>query len=96
MAENMTFDYDVQGDVLYVFDGTPRETLNVDLAERVVLRIDPHTHRAVGLMVHNVTGEADEDLDEKVLRVLVDMAEATIDGFNRMSRKMPVEEALAG
>lgn len=96
MAEGITYDYDSESDVLYVFEGTPRATVNVDLGKRVVLRIDPETHRAVGMMVHNVTGDEEPELSNRALQVLVDMAQATIDGFNRVFTKMPAEEALAG
>lgn len=48
---DLTWDYDEEGDVLYISVGQPRPAIGVDIGEGVVLRYDEAKHEVVGITV---------------------------------------------
>ncbi len=51
MAQKLIYNYDDEGDVLYIFLGKPYGTLNLDVDGDVTVRFDPETQEAVGFTV---------------------------------------------
>jgi uncharacterized protein YuzE len=45
--------YDPDGDVLYVNFGQPAASTGYQLSDQILLRVDPHAHKASGLTIFN-------------------------------------------
>lgn len=52
--ENLTWDYDEEGDVLYISVGEPRPAVTVDLGESILARYDEKEREVVGITILNV------------------------------------------
>lgn len=48
---DLMWDYDEEGDVLYISVGQPRPAIGIDIGEGVVLRYDEAKHEVVGITV---------------------------------------------
>ena len=48
---DLSWDYDEDGDVLYISVGEPRPAVGVDIGEGVILRYDEAEHEVVGITV---------------------------------------------
>jgi len=48
---DLSWDYDEDGDVLYISVGEPRPAVGVDIGEGVILRYDEAKHEVVGITV---------------------------------------------
>lgn len=48
---DLSWDYDEEGDVLYISVGQPRPALGIDIGEGVLLRYDEAKHEVVGITV---------------------------------------------
>ena len=96
MATDLTYDYDSIGDTLYIFEGVPRDTRNIDIEDNIVLRVDPKAHRAVGMMVHNVSLIYGQ-VDKRTLDGMLHLAKALLRSYNLMLERYPdAEQALVG
>jgi uncharacterized protein YuzE len=51
MEEKVIYDYDASSDVLYLFVGEPRNTLNNHIDADVCIRLDVETGEVVGLTI---------------------------------------------
>lgn len=52
--ETLTWDYDEEGDVLYISVGEPRPAVTVDLGESILARYDEKEREVVGITILNV------------------------------------------
>jgi uncharacterized protein YuzE len=50
-SQNLDWDYDEEGDVLYLSVGKPEKALGVDIGEGLVVRMDAAEKEVVGLTV---------------------------------------------
>jgi uncharacterized protein YuzE len=50
----LTWEYDEEGDVLYISIGDPRPAATVDLGESVLARYDEKQNEVVGITIMNV------------------------------------------
>ena len=94
MARALTYDYDKIGDVLYLFRGTPYDTHNVELDERMVLRLDPKTHQVVGLMVHDLRAQFEGPINKQTLAAIAQAFEMQIDSLNKLRENKDVRDVI--
>ncbi len=52
--ETLTWDYDEEGDVLYISVGEPRPAVTIDLGESILARYDEKEREVVGITILNV------------------------------------------
>ena len=52
--ESLTWDYDEEGDVLYISVGEPRPAVTIDLGESILARYDEKEREVVGITILNV------------------------------------------
>jgi uncharacterized protein YuzE len=50
----LTWEYDEEGDVLYISIGDPRPAVTVDLGESVLARYDEKQNEVIGITIMNV------------------------------------------
>ena len=48
---DLIWDYDEEGDVLYISVGEPKPAVGIDIGEGVILRYDEAKHEVVGITV---------------------------------------------
>jgi uncharacterized protein YuzE len=63
--ENLSWDYDEEGDVLYISVGEPRPAVTVDLGESILARYDEDKREVVGITILNVRRRLLEGLSVK-------------------------------
>ena len=52
--ETLTWEYDEEGDVLYISVGEPRPAVTVDLGESILARYDDKAKEVVGITILNI------------------------------------------
>ena len=52
--ESLSWNYDEEGDVLYISIGKPRPAVTIDLGEGLFARYDEHAKEVVGLTILNM------------------------------------------
>lgn len=52
--ESLSWDYDEEGDVLYISVGEPRPAVTIDLGESILARYDEEEREVVGITILNV------------------------------------------
>lgn len=52
--EALTWEYDEEGDVLYISVGEPRPAVTIDLGESILARYDEKESEVVGITILNV------------------------------------------
>ena len=60
--ENIDWEYDKEGDVLYLSIGKPRKATGVDIGQGVIVRYDEKKKEVVGLTVLGVRSKLLENL----------------------------------
>lgn len=63
--ESLTWDYDEEGDVLYISVGEPRPAVTIDLGESILARYDEKEKEVVGITILNVRRRLLEGLSVK-------------------------------
>jgi uncharacterized protein YuzE len=63
--ESLTWDYDEEGDVLYISVGEPRPAVTIDLGESILARYDEKEREVVGITILNVRRRLLEGLSVK-------------------------------
>lgn len=53
-AESLSWEYDEEGDVLYIAVGDPRPAVTIDVGESVLVRFDEEAREVVGITILNV------------------------------------------
>jgi uncharacterized protein YuzE len=53
-SENVTWEYDQEGDVLYISLDDPKPATTIDLGDGVFLRIDEGSHQVVGVTLFGI------------------------------------------
>jgi uncharacterized protein YuzE len=61
----LTWEYDEEGDVLYISIGDPRPAVTVDLGESVLARYDEKQNEVVGITILNVRRRLLEGLSRR-------------------------------
>jgi uncharacterized protein YuzE len=61
----LTWEYDEEGDVLYISVGEPRPAVTIDLGESVLARYDEQEKEVVGITILNVRRRLLEGLSVK-------------------------------
>ncbi len=64
-SETITWEYDEDGDVLYLSIGEPKPALGVDIGEGVILRYDENQKEVVGLTLVGLRARLLDSLAEK-------------------------------
>jgi uncharacterized protein YuzE len=62
--ERLDWDYDAEGDVLYVSLGKPRKATGIDIGDGLVVRYDERRNEVVGVTILSVRGRLSEQLKE--------------------------------
>lgn len=52
--DTLTWEYDEEGDVLYIAVGEPRPAVTIDLGESILARYDEEEKEVVGITILNV------------------------------------------
>ena len=52
--ESLSWEYDEEGDVLYIAVGEPRPAVSIDVGESVLIRFDEKAGEVVGITLMNV------------------------------------------
>jgi len=52
--DTLTWEYDEEGDVLYISVGEPRPAVTIDLGESILARYDEEEKEVVGITILNV------------------------------------------
>lgn len=63
--ESLSWDYDEEGDVLYIAVGEPRPATTIDLGESILARYDEKEREVVGITILNVRRRLLEGLSVK-------------------------------
>jgi len=63
--ESLSWDYDEEGDVLYISVGEPRPAVTIDLGESILARYDEEEREVVGITILNVRRRLLEGLSAK-------------------------------
>jgi len=63
--ESLSWDYDEEGDVLYISVGEPRPAVTIDLGESILARYDEKEREVVGITILNVRRRLLEGLSVK-------------------------------
>lgn len=63
--ETLTWEYDEEGDVLYISVGDPRPAVTIDLGESILARYDEKEKEVVGITILNVRRRLLEGLSVK-------------------------------
>jgi uncharacterized protein YuzE len=63
--ESLSWDYDEEGDVLYISVGEPRPATTIDLGESILARYDEKEKEVVGITILNVRRRLLEGLSVK-------------------------------
>jgi uncharacterized protein YuzE len=63
--ESLSWDYDEEGDVLYISVGEPRPAVTIDLGESILARYDEEEREVVGITILNVRRRLLEGLSVK-------------------------------
>lgn len=63
--ESLTWEYDEEGDVLYISVGEPRPAVTIDLGESILARYDEKEREVVGITILNVRRRLMEGLSVK-------------------------------
>ncbi|MEW6755373.1 MAG: DUF2283 domain-containing protein [Candidatus Latescibacterota bacterium] len=61
--ERLDWDYDAEGDVLYLSLGQPQAAVGVDVGEGVVVRYDHHCNEVVGPTIVGLRQKLQRELD---------------------------------
>ena len=49
--EKVDWEYDAEGDVLYLSFGEPQEAEGIDIGEGMIVRVDPQSNEVVGITI---------------------------------------------
>jgi uncharacterized protein YuzE len=52
--ESLSWEYDEEGDVLYISVGDPKPAVTIDVGESVLVRFDEEASEVVGITIMNV------------------------------------------
>jgi len=63
--DTLTWEYDEEGDVLYISVGEPRPAVTIDLGESILARYDEKEKEVVGITILNVRRRLLEGLSVK-------------------------------
>ncbi|MGH7575653.1 MAG: DUF2283 domain-containing protein [Longimicrobiales bacterium] len=63
--ESLSWEYDEEGDVLYISIGDPKPAVSIDVGESVLIRFDEQAGAVVGITLMNVRRRLLEALAER-------------------------------
>lgn len=80
----ISFSYDEENDVAYIFLGKPRRTINIDVDQNITMRLDPKTREVVGSTITNwsiVWPEINKKMKEKFAKEYLASIHSTVHIF---------------
>ena len=63
--ESLSWEYDEEGDVLYISVGEPKPAVTIDVGESLLVRFDEQANQVVGITIMNVRRRVLEGLAGK-------------------------------
>jgi uncharacterized protein YuzE len=70
-SKHYSINYDENADVLYISFGKPKPGIGVEVEEGDIVRVDPFTHRIVGVTIIDFRAKhGSDDLDKKTDSIL--------------------------